>query len=90
MLDFTPAKNSGLRPGGELDKIFGVTRVMVYKYLSGECIPRKPNYTRIVKALEVLGGLVEAQKLPLPGDKTAEQRAKAVDKIRDYIEQKLH
>jgi hypothetical protein len=79
-------KKSGLKTQGELDALFGVSRLMVVKYMSGQSFPRGKNLVRINKTLTVLENLLDTGKLPLSPDKDKEARTKAVEKIRAFVE----
>jgi hypothetical protein len=79
-------KQTGLKTKGELDSLFGVSRLMVIKYMNGKSMPRGGNLVRISKTLKVLNDLVDKGKLPLPAYKDAEARKRAVIKIKDYVE----
>jgi len=79
-------KKTGLKTKGELDTLFGVSRLMVIKYMTGKSMPRGSNRARIAKTLQVLNSLVDKGKLPLAPDKDTDARQKAVAKIKDYVE----
>jgi len=82
-------KKTGLKTKGELDTLFNVSRLMVHKYMTGKSIPRGANLTRIAKTLTVLDDLVTKEKLPFAEGKPAEDRKKAVGKIRDFVTRQL-
>ena len=90
MIDFNNVRKSGLRQRGELDKLFGVSYPMVNRYLTGQSFPRGENRRLINVAVKVIDTLVAQGKLPLPSDRDAEARSKAVDKISAFIQTKLH
>lgn len=89
MIDFTHVKKTGLKMSGELEQIFGVSRIMIQGYLSGRVQPRGRRARRIQEAVRVLDGLVQLGKLPLPKEKTKAQREMAVSKIVAHINSKL-
>ena len=63
---------------------------MVNLYMAGKAQPRLPKARRVDAAVRILTDLVAQGKLPLSPDRTKEQRAKAVEKIVDFIERKLN
>jgi len=88
MIDFSIAVQSRLRQKGELDVLFGVSYPMTNAYLNGKSYPRGANRAHIDFTMQILKALIDTGKLPLSPDRDAEQRAKAVLKIKDYIETK--
>ena len=70
MLDFSIVKRTNLRQKGELDRLFGVSRIMVNRYLSGESLPRGANRKHISKTISVMSELLDAGTLPM--DSTAD------------------
>lgn len=86
-LDFTVAKESGLRQRGELDVLFGVTYPMVNRYLKGKAYPRGKNREHIARVLGTVKALMDKGSLPFTDDKDKEYRTKAVAKIADFLNQ---
>jgi hypothetical protein len=86
-MNFEIVKQTKLRQKGELETLFAVSRPMVCHYLSGKSIPRGKNRSHIQTALTVLDKLVQQGKLPLPEDRDADQRMKAVEKILAHVKQ---
>lgn len=84
-IDFSVLKRTGLRQGGELDKLFGVTRVTVHAYFHGRTQPKGNQRAHAAMVVKVLETLLEKQKLPLPPEKDADARILAVRKISAYI-----
>ena len=77
MLDFNIVRKTNLRQKGELDRLFGVSRTMVNRYMSGESLPRGPNRKHISKTISVMSELLEAGTLPMD--------AKTDDSVRQAI-----
>ena len=77
MLDFKIVARTKLRQKGELDHLFGVSRTMVNRYMSGESLPRGPNRKRISKTISVMSELLEAGTLPVD-EKTDDDVRKAI------------
>lgn len=83
-------KKSGLRIKGELDDLLGVSFVMVHKYLNG-AVPRTESRRRLISTtLETLNALIEKGTLPFSEDKDADYRKRAVAKIKEHVQSKLH
>lgn len=87
MFDFEVVKKTKLKQKGELERLFGVSRPMVNRYMTGKSLPRGKNRAHTRTALNVLSKLLEAGKLPLSEDKDSAARAAAVEKIYSHVVQ---
>jgi predicted transcriptional regulator len=81
MLDFNVVKKTKLRQKGELDRLFGVSRIMVNRYLSGESLPRGANRKHISKTIDVMAELLEAGTLPIDEKTDENVRAQILAEI---------
>lgn len=88
-IDFTVLEKSGLRKKGELEQILGATRAMVHRYATGGSFPRGAQRKRVALACKAIANLIEKGSLPLPATKTPEERQVAVDKIANWVRNKL-
>jgi hypothetical protein len=82
MFDFEVVKKANLRKKGELDTLFGVSRIMVSRYLHGGAIPRGDNRARIKKVIIVISKCVDQGILPFDDDVDEQTRKTVVSKIR--------
>jgi transcriptional regulator with XRE-family HTH domain len=81
MLDFRIVKRTNLKQKGELDRLFGVSRIMVSRYMSGESLPRGANRKHISKAIDVLAEYLDNGKLPISLDADDDQRKALLEEI---------
>lgn len=71
---------------GEVASIFGVSRVMVNRYLNKGVKPVANNKVRVERAVNLLRDLVRQGKLPLPYGVAKDRRTNAVNKIKQYLD----
>ncbi len=76
-------KESGLRQD-ELAILWGVSRLMVNRYLTGKAVPCESRMPDIIKINKLITRTVAAGKLPLSADFDKERRLKAVNKLKDF------
>lgn len=88
MYDFSILDKTGLRKKGELDKLFGVSRITVYGYVAGQK-PSKRREKRVTEVLKVLGALVTRGQLPFADDKPVAARKQAIEKILSHVETRI-
>ena len=86
---FNVIKRTGLKQQRELELLFGVSRLMVNRYIRGKASPGRHTAPRIELTLKVLADLERQGKLPLPESYDAERRMRAIEKLKVFIDQRL-
>lgn len=75
---------SGLRQA-ELAILWGVSRLMVNRYLQGKAHPSVATQYTMERTNAVLNRMLAQERLPLSADYDKERRANAIKKIKEFV-----